>query len=231
MHKALLVALILAAGCTRQAASPPPDAAAAGFTAAGEVLWPADAALPEGAVLRVTLLDVSRADAAATTLSEATYPVAGRAPATFSLTAKAPVDPRARLSVRAVISDGAALLFTSDTDTPVPPGAGAGDLSITLVAVDPAPGTGAGAAPVTPVPVAYRCGEESFGVAIETGAAYVTPEGGDTVKLQKLSGGDSAPQSFTNGFLTLFFDGSDAEGLKLRLAHGRAAAVDCARIE
>ncbi|MFN3959276.1 MAG: YbaY family lipoprotein [Parvularculaceae bacterium] len=230
MQRTLLVALILAAGCTREAASPP-DAAAAAFTVAGEVIWTADTALPDGALLRVTLLDVSRADAAAVTLSEATYPIAGRAPATFSLTATAPVDPRARLSVRAEISDGAALLFTSDTDTPVPPGVSAGDLSIPLFAVDPAPASGAGGTPVVPVPVAYRCGGESFGVAIEAGAAYVTPDGGDTVTLQKLSGGDSAPQSFTNGFLTVFFDGSDSEGLKLRLAHGRALAVDCALIE
>lgn len=233
MQRHLLAALILAAGCSREPSAPAPvtDAATAAFTAAGEVTWPADAALPEGAFLRVKLLDVSRADAASVTLSEATYPIADGPPAAFSLTTGAPIDPRTQLSVRAEISDGTALLFTSDTHTPVPPVGGAGDLLISLVAVDPAPGSGAGGAPVTPVPVAYRCGEETVAIAIEAGAAYVTPEGGDTVTLKMLSGGDSAPQSFTNGFITVFFDGSDFDGLKLRLARGRAAAVDCARLK
>jgi uncharacterized lipoprotein YbaY len=249
MQKLFLTALIIAAaGCAKEKpaateTSPPPSAAAPaeitepdeeaapalqGLSASGEVTWPEDAALPADARLRVSLIDASKADASAETLAEATYPVAGGPPVTFTLTTDRTVDPSARLAVRAVVSDGVALLFTSDTYTPVSPVEGDDDLVLTLVAVDPALGTAAG---TTPVPIAYDCGGDTVEIAIEAGAAYVTIEGEDAVTLKKLSGGDDAPQSFTDGRLTVFFDGSDMDGLKLRLAPGKAAPLDCTRAE
>lgn len=161
MQKLFFTALIIAvAGCAKDdpAATetlPPPPAAAApaestepdedaapalqGLSASGEVTWPEDAALPADAKLRVTLIDASKADASAETLAEATYPVAGGPPVTFTLTTDKAVDPRAQLAVRAEISDGAALLFTSETQTPVSPVDGDDDLVLSLQAVEPAP--------------------------------------------------------------------------------------------
>lgn len=250
MQKYFLAALVVAAGCSQEPADenvppqPPvsasapaaepdetPEPALAGLTAAGEVNWPADAALPEDAFLRVTLLDVSRADASAETLSEATYPISGGPPVIFSLTTAKAIDPGARLSVRAEISDGAALLFASGTQTPVSPVDGAGDLAITLAAVDPAPGSGAGGKAVTPVSIAYQCGDEAVDIAIEEGAAYVTSAGGETATLQRISGGPGAPQSFSDGRVTVFLDGSGIDGPRMRLARGRAAPLDCVRSE
>lgn len=239
MQKSLLLAAALtAAGCSKEPealpAGPAPTPAAETLapqsreiTASGEVEWPARAGLPGDAFLRVTLSDVSRQDAASTPLAEETYPVAAGPPVAFSLTADGDIDPRAQLSVAAQISDGAALLYTSDTRNTVSATDGAADLSIRLVAVGAAPGTGAGGAPVTPAPVAYQCGTERIEIAIEAGAAFVTGADGGTSKLEKLAGGDGAPQTFTNGRMTVFFDGSDMDGLKLRFAHGKAAAMDC----
>ena len=95
--------------------------------------------MPANAALRVLLIDASKADASAETLAEATYPVAGGPPVSFSLTTQGAVDPAARLAVRAEISDGADLLYASDTHTPVSPAGGDDDLVLSLVAVDPAP--------------------------------------------------------------------------------------------
>lgn len=243
MQKSLfLAAALIAAACSREPEAPPieqaPIAAAEAtapemreITAAGTVAWPQGAALPGEAFLRVRLTDVSRQDAAAEPLAEATYPVGAGSPVNFSLTTDSEIDPRARLSVSAQISDGAALFYVSDTNNPVSPDEGAQNMSITLVPVDAAPGSGAGGAPVTPVPVAYQCAGERFEIAIEAGAAYVTGAEGETAKLDKLAGGDSAPQSFTDGRLTVFFDGSDMDGLKLRVARGKAAAQACVRTQ
>ncbi len=241
MQKSLiLAAALIAAGCAREPAGPtaetpqlaPADASApktARIAATGDVEWTSAEALPDDAFLRVRLLDVSRADAASAPIAEATYPVDSGSPVSFSLRARAEINPRTSLSVSAQISDGAALYFTSDTNNPVSPTEGARDMTITLVPVDPAPGTGSGGGPVTPVPAVYLCGDETFEIAIEAGAAYLTGADGATVTLDKLSGGAAAPQSFTNGRLTLFFDGSDMDGLNLRVARGRAAALDCVR--
>jgi uncharacterized lipoprotein YbaY len=234
----ILAAAALAAGCSRDEAPAPVLTAPAADTetlapevreisVTGEVEWPAGIDLPENAFLRVTLSDVSRQDASSAPLAEEKYPVDQGSPVAFALTADSEIDPRALLSISAQISDGAALFYTSDTSNPVPAAEGAKDLSITLVPVEAAPGTGAGGAPVSPVPVAYQCGDELVEIAVEAGAAYVTGSGGETVKLTKLSGGEAAPQTFTKGRLTVFFDGSDMDGLSLRLSRGKAAAMDC----
>ncbi len=194
------------------------------ITASGDLDWTPGAALPEGAFVRVSLLDISLADAAAEPLAEATYPVAGGPPVRYSLTTAAEIEPDARLTVLAQITDGKALYFTSDTNYPVSPTEGERGLTIELVAVDVGAGTDAG---VTTEPIAYLCGEDPVGIAIEAGAAYVTAAGDETQKLDKLSGGDAAPQTFTNGPLTVFVDGSDMDGPKLRLARGKAAAAAC----
>lgn len=239
MHRSLfLAAALVAAGCSKEPEALPggPARAQAADTApsetreiavSGEVEWPAGVALPDNAFLRVRLSDVSRQDAASAPLAEAVYPVESGSPVSFSLGVESDVDSRAQLSVSAQISDGAALYYVSDTSNPVSPVDGARGLSITLVPVEASPGTGAGGSPVTPSPVAYQCGDERVEIALEAGAAYVTGPEGETARLGKLAGGEAAPQTFTDGRMTVFFDGSDMDGLRLRFARGKTAAAEC----
>src|SRR5687768_4146180 len=71
----------------------------------GEIRFPPDARIIAGATARVSLLDVSRADAAARVVAEevipgVTHPGGGGVPIPFTLRAQQ-VDPRARYVVRA----------------------------------------------------------------------------------------------------------------------------------
>lgn len=129
-------ALILADGegrlLLRRMDAAAPDGA---VRAIGEILWDAAAPPPDSAVLTVTLIDISRADAAAVTLAETVLSVDGGPPATFMLASAGPVDPRARLSVSARIADERTLYFISDTHNPVSPEKGAPGMTIVLKAV------------------------------------------------------------------------------------------------
>jgi putative lipoprotein len=83
-------------------------------TVTGTVTWQERTTLPPGATLEVTVEDISRADAPSTRLARFAVSPVGAPPVAFELDVPAP-DPRARLTLRATIRDGATLLFTTDT--------------------------------------------------------------------------------------------------------------------
>ena len=87
----------------------------------GSVTYRQRIALPPNAILRVQVQDVSRQDAAATTLAEATMRTGGKqVPLSFAVAyEESAVDPKHTYSVRATISSGDELLWTSTTSNPV----------------------------------------------------------------------------------------------------------------
>jgi putative lipoprotein len=90
-------------------------------TLTGTVSYRERMALPEDAVIEVTLSDVSRQDVAAEHVALATIPAAGRqVPIPFELRYdSARIQPNHTYAVRATIRSGERLLFTTDTHTPV----------------------------------------------------------------------------------------------------------------
>ncbi len=103
----------------------------------GTVAYRERIALPPNAVLTVRLLDVSRADAASTTIAETVIPTAGRqVPIPFALAYDpARITARNRYVVRATIGDAAGvMLWTTDTSYPVVTnGAATSGLQLVLV--------------------------------------------------------------------------------------------------
>lgn len=87
----------------------------------GTVTYRQRSALPPGAILTVSIIDVSRADAPATTIAETRIPTAGKqVPLPFDLAYdRTKIVDRNRYAVRAEIRDGERLLFTTDTSVPV----------------------------------------------------------------------------------------------------------------
>lgn len=110
----------------------------------GTVTYTSRMALPPNAVLTVTLLDTSRQDTAATTIAEQRIPTRGlQVPFSFDLAYdRSKIVERNRYSVRAQITDGERLLFTSNTNHPVITQGNPKNVDITVVAV--------GAGPVRP---------------------------------------------------------------------------------
>lgn len=93
----------------------------AGAAVTGTVTYRERMMLPPSATVNVQLQDVSRADAAAVVLAEQTITPGGSGPPyAFSLSYDpAQIDERGRYAVRATISDGGQLLFTSTQSYPV----------------------------------------------------------------------------------------------------------------
>jgi putative lipoprotein len=91
---------------------------AAAETVTGTVTWRERMMLPPGAVLEVTVEDISRADAPSIRLARFALSPVGAPPLAFELDVPA-ADPRATVSVRASIRHEGALLFTTDTVAPV----------------------------------------------------------------------------------------------------------------
>jgi putative lipoprotein len=87
-------------------------------TVSGTATWRESMMLPPGAVLEVTVEDISRADAPSTRLARFALSPVGAPPVAFELDVPAP-DPRASLNLRATIRDGTALLYTTDVISPV----------------------------------------------------------------------------------------------------------------
>lgn len=87
---------------------------------------------------------------------------------------------------------------------------------------DPGPGS------ITPVPTTYRCGDTTFKVAFEAGAAYVTQPDGSTIELRRLGPADldGPVRTYTNGRLLFVEDRSGAVP-QVRFARGRMAPVPC----
>ncbi len=110
----------------------------------GTVTYRQRSALPPNAALTVRILDVSRADAAATVIAEQRTPTAGKqVPFSFDLAYdRTRIVERNRYAVRAEIHDGERLLFTTDTSYPVITQGNPRNVEITLVPVGGGPGGG-----------------------------------------------------------------------------------------
>jgi putative lipoprotein len=86
----------------------------------GVVTYVARIAMPQGAVVTVTLEDVSRADADAVVVARQVIVEPGNVPVAFSLAVDiGAVDERARLALRARIDVDGSLWYVSDTAHPV----------------------------------------------------------------------------------------------------------------
>jgi putative lipoprotein len=153
----ILLALCLASCTNRASTEPAEDRAGADGTGEdrrgqvrvrGTVSYMARIALPPDAVLNVALLDVSRADVAADTLVDRQIPTAGRqVPIPFELSVDATaIRPQNRYVVRATITSGDRLLFTTTQAYPVLT-QGAGDEVNLRVEMPDRPGTTAPTAP------------------------------------------------------------------------------------
>jgi len=122
----LLSATFLAISCSPAPEPPmtdsedlPAGAASAADTLRGTVLYRERMMPPPGAVLTVTLEDVSRADAPAEVLARQEIPLEGGPPYAFALSYEPDaIQDRHRYSVRARIQEGDRLLWTSTESTP-----------------------------------------------------------------------------------------------------------------
>lgn len=120
-------------------------------TVTGTVTYLERIALPPTAKVTVQLLDVSRADVAATLISEQVIDPAGQGPPyAYSLSYDpAAIQDNLSYSVRATITDGDRLIFTSTTNIPViTRGSPTSDVEI-LVSIVGDSGTGGTTAPST----------------------------------------------------------------------------------
>jgi putative lipoprotein len=108
--------LSLLAACAATSTVGGAEARAAQARVTGSVTYLQRVALPPGAVIKVQLLEVSRADAAALVLGEQLIQAEGRqAPFAFAIVYDAArIDPRMSYAVGARIEDGGRLLFIND---------------------------------------------------------------------------------------------------------------------
>ena len=82
----------------------------------GSITYRERIALPPGAVAEITVVDVSRADAAGTVIGRQRIEDPGQVPIPFTVDFEpSAVDPRHRYAVRATISNGTEAMFTSTT--------------------------------------------------------------------------------------------------------------------
>ncbi len=103
----------------------------------GTVDWPDGGAPSSGAVLEVTVEDISRADAPSTRLAGFAVSPAGPPPLAFSLDVPTP-DARARVAVRASLRHDGTLLYTTDTIAPALTQGAPSEVALVLVRVAPA---------------------------------------------------------------------------------------------
>jgi len=117
---AAIIAALFATSSLGQAqnapAIPPAPSAPPSGTLTGTALYRERMALPPDAVLEITLLDTSRADAPATLIASQKIPHPGNPPFRFTLSYDpAKIIPTHTYTVRATVHVGANLLFTSTT--------------------------------------------------------------------------------------------------------------------
>lgn len=129
--------------------------AAAASQVTGTATYRERMALPADAVLEVTLADVSRADAAATPLGTARIERPGQPPFRFAIPYdSAKVDPRMSYAVRARVTAGGRLLFTTTQRYPVLTGGAGREVALVLARVGGADSAPAAAGTDTPPPSA-----------------------------------------------------------------------------
>jgi len=142
--------LLIASACTERppAAQSEEPATAPMGTLRGTVSYRERIALSNRAVLELTLEDVSRQDEAAPIIAAKSMPDPGQVPIRFELDfPSAAIDPRLAYALRARISDGGRLLFTTDTVVPVLTRGAGREVHPVLVRVAPAGNTPAANAP------------------------------------------------------------------------------------
>jgi putative lipoprotein len=102
----------------------------------GTVAYRERIALSPGAVLEISLEDVSRADVKATLIARQKITSPGQVPIRFELEYEpGEIDERMSYSIRARISDGGRLMFINDTHTPVLTRGAGNHVDMTLVRV------------------------------------------------------------------------------------------------
>jgi hypothetical protein len=103
--------------------------------------------------------------------------------------------------------------ITSENDRPVPHESGTG--------------SGYRGMQVTPIPDRYRCGDEQFLVAFETGRAYVTLPDGSLVTLDRLEPSEpQAKRHFSDGRITFVLATEDRQS-GVSFARGRMVPRPC----
>ena len=111
----VFIAALVLAGCAGTSAAPSAGGAASGRVT-GTVTYLQRVSMPPSAVIKVQLVDVSRADAPATMLGEQIITAAGKqVPFAFEIAYDpAKIDQRFNYAVQARIEDGGKLLFIND---------------------------------------------------------------------------------------------------------------------
>lgn len=111
----ILVAAAALAACGDPVSKAPAGAGGEMATVEGQVYYRERMLLPPGFEVEVQLQDISRADAMASVLATVTLQPEGAPPYPFSIAYDpATIDPRLRYALRATISRGDQLLFTTD---------------------------------------------------------------------------------------------------------------------
>lgn len=221
------VVAILAGAAPARAAEAGAQLVVHGTLDAGE-----DVSLPEGAIARLQIRDVSKQDVAAEIIASKDRPI-DRLPAPFALTApRSAVSPRAELAIFAQIVAGERLLYITASRTPAEPQDPSGSVTARLTKVsapqESAPGTGAGAMMITPPQDLHDCGGERLLIAVEAGGAFVTFADRSTLLLPLLSADAAAAEKiFTDGAATLVVEAAGER--RVRFARGRAALLDCSK--
>jgi uncharacterized lipoprotein YbaY len=166
----------------------------------GTVTYRQRSALPASAMLSVTIIDVSRADAASTVIAEQRVPTAGKqVPIPFDLAYdRAKIQERNRYAVRAEIRDGDRLLFTTDTNVPVITQGNPRNVEITLVPVGGGGGGGGQRDNVVRGTVSYRqrialIGNSEVTVKLIDAA---TPDGAPVAETKFPTGNRQVPLTF-----------------------------------
>ncbi len=113
------LAALLMTGCSTSNVAPPGGGAAAKVT--GTITYRERIALPPDALIKVQLVDVSRADAPAVVIGEQVFEAGGRqVPFAFEiLYDPSKIDERMSYAVQARIEEGGRLRFISDRHYPV----------------------------------------------------------------------------------------------------------------
>lgn len=115
----LLMGLAIACGDAKPSPTPEPTVAARAVVT-GTVTYRERIALRPDAVVEVKLLDISRADAPSTTIGEQIIENPGQVPVSFEIEYNPEeIDQRFSYVVRATITEGGKLSFTTDTRYPV----------------------------------------------------------------------------------------------------------------
>jgi putative lipoprotein len=111
----VFIAALVLAGCAGTSAAPSAGGAASGRVT-GTVTYVQRVSMPPSAVIKVQLVDVSRADAPATMLGEQIITAGGKqVPFAFEIAYDpAKIDQRLSYAVQARIEDGGKLLFIND---------------------------------------------------------------------------------------------------------------------